>query len=61
MHPCSIPDAEADGKDSNNRPQQLCVSNGEAGCCLILFLKKTYLVINPVSFDLFRQTVISSQ
>lgn len=30
MHPCSVPDAEAHGKDGNNRPQQLCVSNGEA-------------------------------
>lgn len=29
MCPCPVPDAEAHGKDSNNRPEQLYLSNGE--------------------------------
>lgn len=40
MHPCSIPDAETHGKDGNNRPQQLCLSNGVLWCSFILYKKK---------------------
>lgn len=45
MRPRSIPDAEAHGKDGNNRPQQLCVSNGE-----VLF----NLAFESINLDFFR-------
>lgn len=45
MRPRSIPDAEAHGKDGDNRPQQLCVSNGE-----LLF----NLVFEWIILDFFR-------
>lgn len=43
MHPCPVPDAEAHGKDGNNCPEQLYLSNGEVSrcffsCCLSSFL-----------------------
>lgn len=34
MHPCPIPDAAAHGKDGNNGPEQLSLSNGEMGSVL---------------------------
>lgn len=45
MHPRSVPDAEAHGKDGNNCPQQLCISNGE-----MVF----NLVFESINLDLFR-------
>ncbi|TKS82245.1 Lysophospholipid acyltransferase 5 [Collichthys lucidus] len=35
MHPCPIPDAEAYGKDGNNCPVQLYLSNGEVSWCFL--------------------------
>lgn len=44
MHPCPIPDAEAHGKDGNNCPMQLYLSNGEECWCFLSHCIQPYFI-----------------